>query len=335
MNSFGNIYRLTAFGESHGAAIGGVIDGMPAGMHIDFDAVQTQLDRRRPGQSSLTTARKEADRVEFLSGFLDGVTLGSPVGFIIRNTDQRSADYSAMADIYRPNHADYTYDAKYGIREVRGGGRASARATASFVVAGAIARQALETLGIDISSEVLTVGSCGGSVGEMERVIAEARAEGDSVGGTVECVVRGLPAGLGEPLGGKLQAMLAQAMLSINAVKGFEYGAGFAAASMRGSECADEFYLGTDNTVHTRTNHSGGIQGGISNGEDIVFRVAFKPVPTIAKTLPTIDREGNRVDLAAKGRHDPCVVFRALPIVEAMAAMVIFDSVLLNRSARF
>ena len=335
MNSFGNIYRLTAFGESHGVAIGGVIDGMPAGMHIDFEAVQAQLDRRRPGQSSLTTARKEADLVEFLSGFLDGVTLGSPVGFIIRNTDQRSADYSAMADIYRPNHADYTYDAKYGIREVRGGGRASARATASFVVAGAIARQALETLGIDISSEVLTVGPCGGSVGEMERVIAAAKAEGDSVGGTVECVVRGLPAGLGEPLGGKLQAMLAQAMLSINAVKGFEYGAGFAAASMRGSECADEFYLETDNTVHTRTNHSGGIQGGISNGEDVVFRVAFKPVPTIAKTLSTIDREGNRVDLAAKGRHDPCVVFRALPIVEAMAAMVIFDSVLLNRSARF
>lgn len=335
MNSFGNIYRLTAFGESHGVAIGGVIDGMPAGMHIDFEAVQAQLDRRRPGQSSLATARKEADLVEFLSGFLDGVTLGSPVGFIIRNTDQRSADYSAMADIYRPNHADYTYDAKYGIREVRGGGRASARATASFVVAGAIARQALETLGIDISSEVLTVGPCGGSVGEMERVIAAAKAEGDSVGGTVECVVRGLPAGLGEPLGGKLQAMLAQAMLSINAVKGFEYGAGFAAASMRGSECADEFYLETDNTVHTRTNHSGGIQGGISNGEDVVFRVAFKPVPTIAKTLSTIDREGNRVDLAAKGRHDPCVVFRALPIVEAMAAMVIFDSVLLNRSARF
>lgn len=335
MNTFGNIYRLTSFGESHGPAIGGVIDGIPAGMHVDFDAVQAQLDRRRPGQSVLTTARNEADRVEFLSGFLDGVTLGTPVGFIIRNTDQRPSDYSRMAEIYRPNHADYTYDAKYGIREVRGGGRASARATASFVVAGAIARQALETLGISIYSEVVSVGGVHGSLAEMEAAIAAAKAAGDSLGGVVSCTVSGAPAGLGEPLGGKLQAMLAQAMMSINAVKGFEYGDGFAAASMRGNAAADEFCIGDDGGVHTRTNHSGGIQGGISNGEDIVFRVAFKPVPTISSTLRTVDTHGREVDFAATGRHDPCVVFRALPIVEAMGAMVIFDAVLLNRSARF
>ncbi len=335
MNQFGKIFRLTAFGESHGPAIGGVIDGVPAGMRIDTGAVQAQLDRRRPGQSVLTTARNEADRVEFLSGFLDGITLGTPIGFIIRNTDHRSVDYSAMSEIYRPNHADYTYEAKYGIREVRGGGRASARATASFVVAGAIARQALETLGIEIFSEVKSVGGVSGSIGELEAAIAAAKCDGDSVGGVVECTVSGVPAGLGEPLGDKLQAMLAQAMLSINAVKGFEYGDGFAAADMHGSEAADEFYYDTEEAVRTRTNHSGGIQGGISNGEDVVFRVAFKPVPTIAKTLKTVDKKGAEVELAAKGRHDPCVVFRAMPIVEAMAAMVIFDAVLLNRSARF
>lgn len=335
MNAFGNIYRLTSFGESHGPAIGGVIDGVPAGMHVDFGAVQAQLDRRRPGQSVLTTARNEADRVEFLSGFLDGVTLGTPVGFIIRNTDQRPSDYSRIAEIYRPNHADYTYDAKYGIREVRGGGRASARATASFVVAGAIARQALETLGISIYSEVVSIGGVQGSLAEMEAAIAAAKAAGDSLGGVVSCTVSGAPAGLGEPLCGKLQAMLAQAMMSINAVKGFEYGDGFAAASMCGSAAADEFCISDDGVVHTRTNHSGGIQGGISNGEDIVFRVAFKPVPTISSSLHTIDKQGNEIDFAATGRHDPCVVFRALPIVEAMAAMVILDAMLLNRSARF
>lgn len=335
MNQFGKIFRLTAFGESHGPAIGGVIDGVPAGMRIDIGAVQAQLDRRRPGQSVFTTARNEADRVEFLSGFLDGITLGTPIGFIIRNTDHRSVDYSAMAEIYRPNHADYTYEAKYGIREVRGGGRASARATASFVVAGAIARQALETLGIEIFSEVKSVGGVSGSIGELEAAIAAAKCDGDSVGGVVECTVSGVSAGLGEPLGDKLQAKLAQAMLSINAVKGFEYGDGFAAANMHGSDAADEFYYDTEGVVRTRTNHSGGIQGGISNGEDIVFRVAFKPVPTIAKTLKTVDRKGAEVELAAKGRHDPCVVFRAMPIVEAMAAMVIFDAVLLNRCARF
>ena len=335
MNAFGTIYRLTTFGESHGPAIGGVIDGVPAGLAIDLAAVQKQLARRRPGQSVLTTARNEADQVEFLSGMLDGVTLGTPIGFIIRNTDHRSADYNALAAVYRPNHADFTYDAKYGIREVRGGGRASARATASLVVGGAIAMQALAKTGISISAEVVSIGGITGSIAEMENVIARAKAAGDSVGGCVQCVVRGVPAGLGEPVGSKLQAMLAQAMMSINAVKGFEYGDGFASADMTGSEAADEFTTTSDGTIRTVSNHSGGIQGGISNGEDIIFRVAFKPVPTIAKTLTTVDKHGNKIELAAHGRHDPCVVFRALPIVEAMAAMVIFDAYLMNRSARF
>ncbi len=335
MNAFGTIYRLTTFGESHGPAIGGVIDGVPAGLAIDPAEVQKQLARRRPGQSVLTTARNEADQVEFLSGMLDGVTLGTPIGFIIRNTDHRSADYNALAAVYRPNHADFTYDAKYGIREVRGGGRASARATASLVVGGAIAMQALAKTGISISAEVVSIGGITGSIAEMENVIARAKAAGDSVGGCVQCVVRGVPAGLGEPVGSKLQAMLAQAMMSINAVKGFEYGDGFASADMTGSEAADEFTTTSDGTIRTVSNHSGGIQGGISNGEDIIFRVAFKPVPTIAKTLSTVDKNGNKIELAAHGRHDPCVVFRALPIVESMAAMVIFDAYLMNRSARF
>ena len=335
MNAFGTIYRLTTFGESHGPAIGGVIDGVPAGLAIDLAEVQKQLARRRPGQSVLTTARNEADQVEFLSGILDGVTLGTPIGFIIRNTDHRSADYNALAAVYRPNHADFTYDAKYGIREVRGGGRASARATASLVVGGAIAMQALAKTGISISAEVVAIGGITGSMAEMENEIARAKAAGDSVGGCVQCVVRGVPAGLGEPVGSKLQAMLAQAMMSINAVKGFEYGDGFASADMTGSEAADEFTTTSDGTIRTVSNHSGGIQGGISNGEDIIFRVAFKPVPTIAKTLTTVDKHGNKIELAAHGRHDPCVVFRALPIVESMAAMVIFDAYLMNRSARF
>lgn len=334
MNTFGNIYRLTAFGESHGPAVGGVIDGLPSGLVVDFAAVQAQLDRRRPGQSVLTTARNEADRVEFLSGFLDNVSLGTPVGFIIRNEDSRSSDYDALVAVYRPNHADYTYDVKYGIRAVAGGGRASARATAAYVVGGAIARQALAQSGVDIRAEVVSVGGVVGDTAAMERVVADAKAAGDSVGGVIQCVLTGVPAGLGEPVGAKLNAMLAQAMMSINAVKGFEYGDGFASAAMRGSEAADDFYADADGTVHTRTNHSGGIQGGISNGEDIVFRVAFKPVPTIAREVSTIDKNGRPTVLAARGRHDPCVLFRALPIVEAMAAMVLFDAVLMNRSAR-
>lgn len=335
MNTFGFIYRLTTFGESHGPAIGGVIDGLPSGLKVDFAAVQAQLNRRRPGQSALTTARAEADKVEFLSGFLDGVSLGTPVGFIIRNEDYRSGDYDSMAALYRPNHADYTYDAKYGIRAVAGGGRASARGTAAYVVGGAIARQALAAIGVEINAEVVSVAGVEGDIEAMERAIATAKAEGDSLGGVIQCTVSGASAGLGEPVGAKLQAMLAQAMMSINAVKGFEYGDGFAAAAMRGSEAADEFFVGDDGRVHTRSNHSGGIQGGISNGEDIVFRVAFKPVPTIAREMSTIDKNGRAAVLAARGRHDPCVVFRALPIVEAMAAMVLFDAVLMNRSARF
>lgn len=335
MNTFGNIYRLTAFGESHGPAIGGVIDGVPAGIAIDFEAVEALMERRRPGLSPLATARNEADRVEFLSGLLDGVTLGTPVGFIIRNTDHRSSDYDEMSLLYRPNHADYTYDVKYGIREFRGGGRASARATASFVVGGAIALQALGALGVKIVSEVVSVGGCHGSYKDFEKIVAAAKTAGDSVGGVVECRVSCAPAGLGEPLAGKLQSMLAQAMMSINAAKGFEYGDGFAAADSRGSESADEFRADENGCIRTVANHSGGIQGGISNGEDIVFRVAFKPVPTISQPLHTVDKSGREAILRARGRHDPCVVFRALPIVEAMAAMVVFDAVLMNRSARF
>ena len=319
MNKFGNIFTITTFGESHGKAVGGVIDGMPAGMVLDLDAVQTELDRRRPGQSTLTTARREADKVEILSGIQDGITLGTPIGFIIPNTDQRSADYNALEQIYRPNHADYTYDAKYGLRSVAGGGRASARVTAPLVVAGAIARQALGLMGISISAKVMTVGGVSGSIEDMEATIAAAKAEGDSLGGIVECTIKGTPAGLGEPVGGKLHAMLAHAMMSINAAKGFEYGDGFASSAMRGSEAADEFTAFSDGTIHTLTNHSGGIQGGISNGEDIVFRVSFKPVPTINKPLQTIDKQHRTVTLQATGRHDPCVVFRALPIVEALS----------------
>ena len=335
MNAFGTIYRLTTFGESHGPAIGGVIDGVPAGLAIDLAEVQKQLARRRPGQSVLTTARNEADQVEFLSGMLDGVTLGTPIGFIIRNTDHRSADYNALAAVYRPNHADFTYDAKYGIREVRGGGRASARATASLVVGGAIAMQALAKTGISISAEVVSIGGITGSIAEMENVIARAKAAGDSVGGCVQCVVRGVPAGLGEPVGSKLQAMLAQAMMSINAVKGFEYGDGFASADMTGSEAADEFTTTSDGTIRTVSNHSGGIQGGISNGEDIIFRVAFKPVPTIAKTLTTVDKHGNKIELAAHGRHDPCIAHRAVPVVEAVTAAVLLDLLLEGNHGTF
>lgn len=335
MNTFGEIYRLTCFGESHGPAVGGIVDGVPAGIEISIEAVQQQLDRRRPGQSKLTTARRESDRVEILSGLYEGRTLGTPIGFIIRNTDQRPTDYGKIAEVYRPNHADYTYQAKYGLRDFRGGGRASARATAAWVVGGAVAAQALSMLGVNIRAEVISVGGICGSIEEMEAEVLRAKSACDSVGGVVECIVSGLPAGIGEPLFGKLHARLAEAMMSINAAKGFEYGAGFAAASMRGSEMADEFYTGDDGTVRTHTNHSGGVQGGISNGEDIVFRVAFKPTPTIALPLETVDVNGNMVTLEARGRHDPCVAFRAVPVVEAMAAMVVMDAVLQNRSARW
>lgn len=357
MNTFGNIYRLTGFGESHGAAIGGVVDGMPAGVTIDEVAVQRQLDRRRPGQSDITTARGESDKVELLSGIFEGKTLGTPIGFIIRNSDFRSADYGNMRDVFRPSHADFTYSTKYGgIRDYRGGGRSSARETAARVVGGALARQALESMGIEIFAYTSRVGSVevpvpyteldlraiddnivrcphAATAERMTRLIREVKSAGDTIGGIITGVIKGVPAGLGEPVAGKLHAMLGAAMLSINAAKGFEYGMGFEGACRLGSEAMDGFYRGKDGGIHTTTNHSGGIQGGISNGEDIYFRVAFKPVATLLRKIETVDLDGEPVTLDAKGRHDPCVLPRAVPIVEAMAAMVVMDAMLMNRCA--
>lgn len=336
MNTFGTLFRLTDFGESHGAAIGGVVDGMPAGFRLDTAGVQRQLDRRKPGQSALTTARKESDTVEFLSGIMDGVTLGTPIGFIIRNSDQRSGDYENMRHTFRPNHADFTYQAKYGIRDHRGGGRASARETAVRVVGGAMAMQLLEARGITVSARAVAIGRATDPM-DFDAEILRARNNRDSVGGVIECVVAGAPAGLGEPVFGKLQAMLASAMMSINAAKGFEYGDGFAAASAYGSEQVDTFYnKGEDGNgpVGTRTNHSGGIQGGISNGGDIVFRVAFKPVASLPRPLDTVTDSGRPTTLEVHGRHDPCVVPRAIPVVEAMAAMTIVDAIMLDAARR-
>ncbi len=356
-NSFGNIFRLTSFGESHGAAIGGVIDGMPAGIAIDLDAVQRELDRRRPGQSAIVTARNEKDRVRILSGMFDGVTTGTSIGFIIENENQHSADYGNIKDAFRPSHADYTYTSKYGLRDYRGGGRSSARETAARVVAGAFARQALAQLGIDLYAYTSQVGEIALSrdyrlysrdaidtnavrcpdaakAAEMEQLIKQVKGEGDTIGGIITGVITGVPVGLGEPVFGKLHAMLGAAMLSINAVKGFEYGDGFDFATRRGSEVNDAFVTDSEGRVRTATNHSGGIQGGISNGEDIIFRVAFKPVATLLRDVNTIDKDGNSITLKARGRHDPCVLPRAVPIVEAMAAMVILDAYLLNKTTR-
>lgn len=336
MNTFGTLFRLTDFGESHGAAIGGVVDGMPAGFRIDVAEVQRQLDRRKPGQSTLTTSRKESDTVEFLSGIMDGVALGTPVGFIIRNSDQRSGDYENMRHTFRPNHADFTYQAKYGIRDHRGGGRASARETAVRVVGGALAMQLLEARGITLSARAIAVGKATDPA-DFDAEILRARNNRDSVGGVIECVVAGAPAGLGEPVFGKLQAMLASAMMSINAAKGFEYGDGFAAASSSGSEQVDTFYNKGDGgigSIGTRTNHSGGIQGGISNGEGIVFRVAFKPVASLARPLDTVTDSGRPATLEVHGRHDPCVIPRAIPVVEAMAALTIVDAIMLDAARR-
>lgn len=332
MNTFGQLFRLTTFGESHGPAIGGVIDGMPAGLKIDFDAVDAMMARRRPNSSAASTSRREADRPEFLSGIFNGVTTGTPVAFVIANTDMRSADYGAIARAFRPSHADYTYEVKYGpCRDYRGGGRASARETAVRVVAGALAEQALAPMGVSFSTRVAAVGPLGlDRKDEWAHLIELARAEGDTLGGIVECVVSGVPAGVGEPLFDKLQARLAAAMMSIPAAKGFEYGMGFAGAAMRGSESMDRF----NSDFTTSTNYSGGIQGGISNGMPITMRVAFKPVATLMREIPTVDRQGNPVVLPPRGRHDVCVVPRAVPVVESMAAMVILDAVLLNRSTR-
>lgn len=351
MNSFGRAYRLTSFGESHGPAIGGVIDGIEPGIAIDLDAVQAELDRRRPGQSAITTSRREADRLEILSGIFEGKTLGTPIGFIVRNTDQRPSDYDAMRHALRPSHADYTYLAKYGIRDHRGGGRASARETIARVVAGAFARQALVLRGIAVRAYVSQVGSvildkpytdldltltdtnpvrCPDpeTAARMEAEIRAAQSQGDTLGGVATCVVTGVPAGLGEPVFDKLQSQLAAAMLSINASKGFDYGMGFAGAAGRGSELNDAWLPG----FKTATNHSGGIQGGISNGQDIYFRVAFKPVATLMRDIETIDDAGQPVTLPARGRHDPCVLPRAVPIVESMASIVIYDAHLSHKN---
>ncbi len=357
MNTFGKIFTFTGFGESHGAAIGGVIDGMPAGVRIDLAAVQRELDRRKPGQSAVTTARKESDTVEVLSGLMDGVTTGCPIGFIIRNENQHSSDYDALRSAFRPSHADYTYTAKYGLRDHRGGGRSSARETATRVVAGAFAKQALAHYGISVQAYTSQVGNicvdedytsldltltesnavrCPQPVkaAEMERLILDVKREGDTIGGIVTCVIKGAPAGLGDPVAGRLGARLAGAMLSINAAKGFDYGMGFAGVAMRGSESIDRFARDGAMPPRTLTNYSGGIQGGISNGEDIYFRVAFKPVATLLQDIPTIDAEGNPVVWKGRGRHDPCVVPRAVPIVEAMAAIELLDALLLNRASK-
>ena len=341
-NTFGRIFRLTTFGESHGEAIGGVIDGCPSGITLDIDAIQNELNRRKPGQSAIVSQRKEADEVQFLSGIFEGKTTGAPIGFIVPNTNQKSDDYSHIKDVYRPSHADYTYEKKYGIRDYRGGGRSSARETVSRVVGGAIARQLMPN--VRINAFVSSVGDifidkpyqaldfsltesnavrCPDQVtaAKMEDYIKEVRKAGDTVGGTITCVLQNVPAGLGEPVFDKLHAELGKAMLSINAVKGFEYGSGFCGARMKGSEHNDLF----NPDGSTKSNLSGGIQGGISNGMDIYFRVAFKPVATIMQPQQTIDSKGNEVKMQGRGRHDPCVVPRAVPIVEAMAALVLAD----------
>ena len=351
MNTFGNIYRLTSFGESHGPAVGGVVDGLPSGTVIDLGAVQRWLDRRRPGVSELTTSRSEADRVQVLSGLMAydkdsgelsplasdtdvAVALGTPVGFMVANTDARSADYDSLRHVYRPSHADYAWDARYGgIRDWRGGGRSSGRETLSRVFAGALAVQWLGGRGIGISSVVSAVGSVAcPDEKELADEVMRARRDADSVGGIIECRVTGMPAGVGEPVFGKLQQMLASAMLSIGAVKGFDYGMGFDGVCSRGSEMADEMERLPDGTIRTLTNHSGGIQGGISNGEDISFRVAVKPTPTIAKPLRTVSDRGENVMLEAHGRHDPCILLRIPVVVESMCAMVLMDAMLMRQA---
>lgn len=338
MNTFGNILRLSTFGESHGPAIGGIIDGFPAGIDIDIDFIRQQMQRRRPGTSLQTTQRNEADEVEILSGVFEGKSTGCPIGFVIKNTDAHSVDYSEMKDLFRPSHADFTYQTKYGIRDYRGGGRTSARETACRVVGGAFAQMLTRKAGIDIKARIAQVGNTiltGTDEEQMRQyneAVDEVRRQNDSIGGIITCNISGCPVGLGEPVFGKLHAALGAAMLSINAAKGFDYGEGFSGIGMRGSEQNDPF-VATDGKIHTTTNHSGGIQGGISNGEDIYFRVAFKPVATIAQEQLTVNKQGDPTTLKAKGRHDPCVLQRALPIVESMAALVIADYMLLNHSA--
>ena len=355
-NTIGNIFRLTSFGESHGKGIGGVIDGYPAGIDIDMDFIQHELDRRKPGQSSITTARKESDKVEILSGIFEGKSTGTPIGFIVWNENQHSQDYSNLKEVFRPSHADFTYWEKYGIRDYRGGGRTSARETISRVVAGAFAKLALNQLDVNIQAYTSQVGGIcleddynlyniataednavrcpdAEKAKEMEDLILKVKAEGDTIGGVITCVVKHCPIGLGEPVFGKLHAALGNAMLSINAAKGFEYGSGFSGVAQKGSEQNDVFYQ-ENGRISTRTNHSGGIQGGISNGQDIYFRVAFKPIATLLREQQTVDVNGEETVLAAKGRHDPCVLPRAVPIVEAMAAITLLDYYLLSKTTR-
>ena len=350
-NSFGNLLKLTSFGESHGVAIGGVIDGFPAGVEIDLGAVQAELDRRKPGQSKIVTQRKEPDTVEFLSGIFEGKSTGTSIGFVIKNTNQKSKDYSHNTNVYRPSHADFTYDKKYGIRDYRGGGRSSARETANWVVAGALAKQLISHISINAYTS---------SVGEIEMSqdysrldfsktesnivrcpdpemaekmidkIKEIRKEGDTIGGTITCIAQNVPVGLGEPIFHKLHAQLGNAMLSLNAVKGFEFGSGFEGTKMKGSQHNDIF----NEDGSTQTNLSGGVQGGISNGMDIYFRVAFKPVATIMQNQSTINSEGEATEIMGKGRHDPCVVPRAVPVIEALTAMVLADFYLLNKTRK-
>ncbi|MFI5141136.1 MAG: chorismate synthase [Bacteroidia bacterium] len=351
-NSFGNIFNLTTFGESHGEAIGGIIDGCPAGLKIDFDFVQHELDRRKPGQSHIVTQRKEDDDVNFLSGIFEGITTGAPIGFVINNGNPKSKDYSHLKDAFRPSHADFTYQQKYGHRDYRGGGRSSARETACRVVGGAIAKLFLKHHGVQLFAYVSQVHNiklnksyteinaadiekniirCPDEkiAQQMIEHIENIRKQGDTVGGTITCVIKHTPIGLGEPAFNKLHAELGKAMLSINAVKGFEYGAGFDAINYKGSELNDIFE--NKNGIHTKTNHSGGIQGGISNGEDIYFNVAFKPVATIMQPQQSVNAAGDEIIVEGRGRHDPCVLPRAVPIVEAMAALVLADYLLLNK----
>ena len=357
MNTFGQLFRLTTFGESHGPGIGGVIDGMPAGIEVDLDLLQSELNRRRPGQSALTTSRKEADRVELLSGVFEGRTTGCPIGFLVRNENQHSSDYDNLRHVFRPSHADFTYQTKYGVRDHRGGGRTSARETIARVVGGAFAKMLLQQHGISVRAYTSQVGPialegtyadydlslvesnpvrCPDPVTaeKMAQLIAEVKAEGDTIGGVISAVITGCPVGLGAPVFGKLHAQLGAAMLGINAVKGFEYGEGFAGVTARGSEQNDVFLPQEGGGIAVKTNHSGGIQGGLSNGQPIYFRVAFKPVATLLREQQTVDDQGKSVTLKARGRHDPCVLPRAVPIVEAMAAMVIADNFLLYSIAK-
>lgn len=355
-NTFGNLFRLTTFGESHGKAVGGIVDGFPAGIDIDLEFIQNELARRRPGQSRITTDRKEPDEVELLSGVFEGKSTGTPIAFEVRNTNQHSKDYDNMCQLFRPSHADFTYYNKYGVRDHRGGGRSSARITIARCVGGALAKLALQQLGISVTAYTSQVGDIKlekdyhlydlgtiednpvrcpdqAKAKQMEELIAGVKAQGDTVGGIITCVIKGCPVGLGEPEFGKLHAALGGAMLSINAVKGFEYGEGFDCATAKGSELNDVF-INQNGKISTSTNHSGGIQGGISNGQDIYFRVAFKPVATLLMKQNTVTIEGIPTELNARGRHDPCVLPRAVPIVEAMAAMVILDNYLLNMTTK-